>query len=401
MEPGTEKPTLYVFAGPNGAGKSTLFEQVKDVPQVNADVIKKENPELSAIAVGVVQARQMKELADKRETFSLETNLAKSSHYSLFKDYQEKGYRVEVTYVSLQSVELCKQRVAARVEQGGHNIPEKQIEERYAGGLEALKKNYQVPDRIELVDNTRQHTSVLIIEQGKITQQAPNLPKWAADIRDHIRQIERAGPAPQQQFLQAAGPVVQGLREHNDGPAAARLEQVARFVEKVPYLAGLNKENTEQAIAAATSIPTLARSSELLQLRAATVALEQPLHERNVPLPGAAHAHTLAPTATQPQKEQAKEQFLQAVGPVVQGLREHNEGPAATRLQEAARFVEKVSHLGGSNREKVEQALTAAEKLPSLSQSKELGELKKAVVILQREPPGRESPGREQGGIER
>jgi predicted ABC-type ATPase len=96
MEPGTEKPTLYVFAGPNGAGKSTLFEQVKDVPQVNADVIKKENPELSAISVGVVQARQMKELADKRETFSLETNLAKSSHYRLFKDYQEKGYRVEV-----------------------------------------------------------------------------------------------------------------------------------------------------------------------------------------------------------------------------------------------------------------------------------------------------------------
>jgi len=308
-----------------------------------------------------------------------------------------------VTYVSIQSVELCKQRVAARVEQGGHNIPEKQIEERYAGGLEALKKNYQVPDRIELVDNTRQHTSVLTIEQGRITQQAPGLPKWAADIKDHIRQIERAGPAPEQQFLQAVGPVVQGLREHNEGPAAARLEQVARFVEKVPYLAGLNKENTEQAIAAAAKIPRLARSSELLQLRAATIALEQPLHERNVPLPGAAHAqaHTLAPTATQSQKEQAKEQFLQAIGPVVQGLREHHEGPAATRLQEAARFVEKVPHLGGSNREKVEQAITAAEKLPSLSQSKELGELKNAAVILQREPPGRESPGREQGGIER
>jgi predicted ABC-type ATPase len=93
---------MYVFAGPSGAGKSTLFEQVKDIPQVNADIIKKETPELSAVGVGAVQVRQMKELADKRETFSLETNLAKSSHYSLFKDYQEKGYRVEVIYVSLQ-----------------------------------------------------------------------------------------------------------------------------------------------------------------------------------------------------------------------------------------------------------------------------------------------------------
>lgn len=177
MLPEPDQPTLHVFAGPNGAGKSTLFRQLAGpYPQVNADVIQAENPQLSGVGVGLLMSNQIKELRANRATFSLETNLAKQSHYNTFQGYQQQGYRVTITFVGLASALDCKERVAACVQQGGHYIPEKQIEERYTAGLALLKKNYHVPDQLVLVDNTVRPTVVLVVEQGRIIWQAPDLP---------------------------------------------------------------------------------------------------------------------------------------------------------------------------------------------------------------------------------
>ena len=429
MQP--EKPVVYMFAGPNGAGKTTIYQASnREIPQVNADAIQQENPAFTPRRAGIEAGRRIEELLKQKATFSTENNFHKSSNLNTVARYQEAGYRVEVTFVSLQSAELCKERVASRVAKGGHDIPDKQVEDRYTGGLETIKQNYHISDKVTILDNSssdrrRNREPLLTIEQGRIVQQAPNLPQWVAAIKDHIRQVEREGPPPQQQFKEAAARVVAGLQatgQAADKQAAFRLQEVDRFVERVPYVAGLNKENTEKAIAAADKVPGLARSPELLQLRAAAIALEQPMHERHGPTPDVQRsaaraqdqARTLAPastptldlTATQQQKLQAKEQFLQAVGPVAQSLRANGEGLAAARLQEAARFVEKVPHLGGINQENAVKAILAADKVPSLSSSKELGELKSAVSVLEKPPAqergtGQSGPSRESGGFER
>ncbi|MBJ6146279.1 zeta toxin family protein [Hymenobacter sp. BT559] len=426
-----------MFAGPNGAGKTTIYQASnREIPQVNADAIQQQNPAFTPRRAGIEAGRRIEELLKQKATFSTKNNFHKSSNLNPIARYQEAGYRVEVTFVSLQSAELCKERVASRVAKGGHDIPDKQVEERYVGGLETIKQNYHIPDKVTILDNSssdrrRNREPLLTIEQGKIVQQAPSLPQWVAAIKDHIRQVEREGPPPQQQFKDAAAHVVAGLQatgQAADKQAAFRLQEVDRFVERVPYVAGLNKENTEKAIAAADKVPSLARSPELLQLRAAAIALEQPMHERHGPTPDVqrsatvpvaaraqdqARTPTLAtstlisdPTATQQQKLQAKEQFLQAVGPVAQGLRANGEGLAAARLQDTARFVEKVVHLGGINQENVVKAISAADKVPSLSNSKELGELKSAVSVLEKPPAqergtGQSDPSRESSGVER
>lgn len=201
MDPEGQKPALYVFAGPNGAGKSTYFARLEErfpgIQQINADVTAARNPGISAMGVGSIMAKQAKELSDRGESFSWETNLAKQSNYKLFQGYQEKGYRLDVTYVNLQTVELCKNRVAQRVAAGGHAIPEKQIEERYAAGLALIKQNYKVPDRLELVDNSgKEHRTVLILEKGKIIEAAAQLPQWAAEVKSvfgNLGSVERHG----------------------------------------------------------------------------------------------------------------------------------------------------------------------------------------------------------------
>ena len=185
-----------MFAGPNGAGKSSIYEASnKEFPQVNADVIQKENPDYTQRRAGIEAGRRIEELLKAGVTFSTENNLYKKSNLNTITRYQEAGYRVEVIYVSLESAELCRRRVEQRVANGGHPIPAQQIPERYYGGLAIIRDHYDVMDKFTLLDNTgsdRQHNQkpLLTIEQGKIVQEAPNLPKWVADIKDHIRQME-------------------------------------------------------------------------------------------------------------------------------------------------------------------------------------------------------------------
>lgn len=215
MSPGATnpRPTLYVFGGPNGAGKSTLFKaQNPDYPQVNFDVIQKQNPHLSPMAAGAMAGNQLKELRDKSATFSLEINLHKASNYATLRNFAQFGYRVEVTYVNVDTVEICKARVAERVAKGGHDIPEKQIEERYKSGFELIKQNFDAFDRITLVDNTTSPRKVMTIEQGQVVQQAASLPGWAADIKRHIDQ------QPGQKVADTAIKPVQPLPKSRRGP---------------------------------------------------------------------------------------------------------------------------------------------------------------------------------------
>jgi fido (protein-threonine AMPylation protein) len=75
-------------------------------------------------------------------------------------------------------------------------------------------------------------------------------------------------------FAAAAIQVSYGLREHNQGLAAARLDEVAKHVARSPYLGGLNRENTGKAIETASSIPGLSNSQALIELKNAVTALK-------------------------------------------------------------------------------------------------------------------------------
>ena len=202
MESEALPPVVYMFGGPNGAGKSTFYNSAgSGYPQVNADVLLAQNPSLTLAGAAVLQVRRIKQLLAERATFSTENNLYKPNNYNLVREYQALGYWVGVIYVSLASAAHCKERVAGRVAQGGHNIPEKQIEERFAGGLETLKLMYRVPNRLLLLDNTSpsrelNRQPLLTVEHGRITQEAAALPPWVAAIRDHIRHEEAADALP-------------------------------------------------------------------------------------------------------------------------------------------------------------------------------------------------------------
>lgn len=114
----------------------------------------------------------------------------------------------------------------------------------------------------------------------------------------------------------------------------------------------------------------------------------------------------ISPAAIQPKThEEAQTVFVTAARNVAKELEANGQGLAGARLREVAKFVDRSPFIGGQNQENVHKSLDAADKVPSLSGSKDLGDLRNSVSVLEKAPKSQErsspSAGRDSGGIER
>jgi predicted ABC-type ATPase len=126
---------------------------------VNSDEFAKHlspfSPESAYITASRLMMRKVQYLFDRREDFCIETTLATRSLLKMTRNAQAKGYYVTVLYFWLNSPDIAVQRVAARVQAGGHDIPEETIRRRYRMGLYYLFHDYmQTCDKWILADNS-------------------------------------------------------------------------------------------------------------------------------------------------------------------------------------------------------------------------------------------------------
>ena len=76
--------------------------------------------------------------------------------------WQETGYRVKLLFLHVSDVQIAVDRVAVRVAQGGHHVPESVIRRRYHKGWRNFQDVYrQMVDIWALYDNSGK-TPVLI-----------------------------------------------------------------------------------------------------------------------------------------------------------------------------------------------------------------------------------------------
>ena len=137
---------LFILSGCNGAGKTTAAYDVltglncKEF--VNADIIAKGispfNSESVAREAGRYMLRRIEELLGRDETFAIETTLSTRSYHQLVKRAAKKGYTIIILYFWLNSPDLAVKRVAQRVAEGGHNVPEEDVRRRYGRGIANL-----------------------------------------------------------------------------------------------------------------------------------------------------------------------------------------------------------------------------------------------------------------------
>ena len=82
------------------------------------------------------------QLPSQKVDFAIETTLATRSYVHLVHRAQDLGYKVHLIYFYLENEEQAIQRVAQRVSNGGHNIPEQDIRRRFKRGIYNLLNLY-------------------------------------------------------------------------------------------------------------------------------------------------------------------------------------------------------------------------------------------------------------------
>jgi predicted ABC-type ATPase len=144
---------IIILAGPNGAGKTTFANSFLPaegkLPRfINADLIAAGlapfAPESAAVRAARLMLDEINSSVRRGESFAFETTLSGLGYFRQIKHWRALGYYVTIYFLSLPDVETAIDRVALRVQQGGHDIPEAVIRRRFASGLKNFNERYKL-----------------------------------------------------------------------------------------------------------------------------------------------------------------------------------------------------------------------------------------------------------------
>jgi predicted ABC-type ATPase len=118
---------------------------------VNADLIaiglSPLQPEDAAAAAGRLVLAELNRLARTRASFAFESTLSGIGYVSRLKKLKKAGYRIEIVYLKIDSTRLGLPRIAARVRQGGHNVPRADV-------LRRFKRSWENFERVSVLSQT-------------------------------------------------------------------------------------------------------------------------------------------------------------------------------------------------------------------------------------------------------
>ena len=148
---GSEKK-IVIIAGPNGAGKTTFalefLPREADCPDfINVDLIAAGlspfDPDRAAIRAGRLMLEEIKRRVRQGDSFAFETTLSGRIYVRMIPRWRAAGYHIKLIFLSLPTADLAVARVAARVAQGGHHVPELVIRRRFDSGLRNFNGIYR------------------------------------------------------------------------------------------------------------------------------------------------------------------------------------------------------------------------------------------------------------------
>ena len=160
----TAEKKIIIIAGPNGAGKTTFAVEFLpnegDCPVfVNADLIAAGLDPFGVATVGIragkLMLEQIRGHVRRGNSFAFETTLSGGGYARRIPRWRELGYRVELLFLRLPTSDMAVARVAQRVAEGGHSVPEAVVRRRYEVGWRNFETRYRhLVDAWALYDNS-------------------------------------------------------------------------------------------------------------------------------------------------------------------------------------------------------------------------------------------------------
>ena len=170
----TQLQEVLIIAGPNGAGKTTfarefLVNEASCPRSINADLIAAGlnpfQPEKAAIPPGRLMLKTIHDTVSAGESFACKTTLSGRIYARMIPEWWGFRSLVRLHFFGLSTPEKAIERVAQRVREGGHDVPQEVIRRRMAKGWRNFLATYRrMVDEWILYDST--NSPPVIVERG-------------------------------------------------------------------------------------------------------------------------------------------------------------------------------------------------------------------------------------------
>jgi predicted ABC-type ATPase len=220
VEPSSDA-IIRVLGGVNGAGKSSLLGSIfkeRGLSFFNPDEAARRIHEKTGWTIDDANSeawQYMKEALEEairtKSSFAFETTLGGNTIPRLLREAAEAGMRVMVWFVGLSSLELHIARVRARVANGGHDIPENKIRERWTRSRENIIELLPFLTELLVFDNS---------DEGDPAEQAARPPRLLLHCSNGV--IVRPAPEVLEETPEWAKPIVTRALKHQRSPSQRR-----------------------------------------------------------------------------------------------------------------------------------------------------------------------------------
>jgi len=193
---------LLVIAGCNGSGKSSFSDFLTPKNLVPFDYDKYFLKNYNSLMDSELRDRMAhnitREFLDnsvqhaisKRKDFCYETNFNSTPMFWPNK-FEQAGYELKMLFFCLNSLEEAKRRVMIRVENGGHYVPEKEIENRYYLGYKNLDTHFHRFKGLHLLNSSfynQPPKHILSLKNSKVAARN-KFPKFLKPLIPNIHKI--------------------------------------------------------------------------------------------------------------------------------------------------------------------------------------------------------------------
>ena len=182
-------PTLTIFAGVNGCGKTSLYRFKKVLyskNRINLDEIVREMGGSSDSVKDYITAanyalEKMDTFLKERKSFTWETTVIARGTLKYINKAKQLGYKINVNYVNVESLDIALKRVEQRVKKGGHNVKDDIVESRYVSQFNNIIAPLALCDNVYFYDNTKS-MKIVGVFKNNIIKYADRNCEWMETI---------------------------------------------------------------------------------------------------------------------------------------------------------------------------------------------------------------------------
>lgn len=179
-----------VIAGANGVGKTSLYHILKSSDDLGERINIDEIASLKGswkdkfiqIKASRIAMSLLNDYISKNVTFHQETTLSGNAVLKYIKKAKAKGFNIRLYFVGVENVQVSLDRVAKRVEKGGHGIDENLIRKRFEAMPDNLKNILPYCDTASFYDNTVRFRRLALTRGDTVLDSDIDLPAWFNDL---------------------------------------------------------------------------------------------------------------------------------------------------------------------------------------------------------------------------